>query len=115
MLFLATGREEPLGQGSRQSRARSPLRAVTLRGLTHLGLLLMQLYLDVCELGPEVFIGSLKGDDERFGLLTLISPFLRHCSFLKGVLFVNAFQTGAAMLLLCIVGAMFSASTAWCT
>lgn len=24
---------------------------------------LMQLYLDVCELGPEVFVGSLKGDN----------------------------------------------------
>ena len=45
----------------------------------------MQLYLDVGELGSEVFIGSLKGDDERFGLLALISPFLGHCSFLKGV------------------------------
>lgn len=45
----------------------------------------MQLYLDVCELGPEVFIGSLKGDDERLGLLALISSFLGHCSFLNGV------------------------------
>lgn len=43
----------------------------------------MQLYLDVCELGPEVFIGSLKGDNERLGLLALISPFLGHCSFLN--------------------------------
>lgn len=55
------------------------------RGPTHLGLLLMQLYLDVGELGPEVFIGSLKGDNERLGLLALISPFLGHCSFLNGV------------------------------
>lgn len=76
-------------------------------GLTHLGLLLMQLDLDVCELGPEVFIGSLKGDDERFGLLALISPFLGHCSFLKGILCCSAFQTGAAMLLLLIMGVMF--------
>lgn len=52
---------------------------------THLGLLLMQLYLDVCELGPEVFVGSLKGDNERLGLLALISPFLGHYSFLNGV------------------------------
>lgn len=53
--------------------------------LTHLGLLLMQLYLNVCELGPEVFIGSLEGDNECLGLLALISPFLGHCSFLSGV------------------------------
>ena len=52
---------------------------------THLGLLLMQLYLDVCELGPEVFVGSLKGDNERLGLLALISPFLGHYSSLNGV------------------------------
>ena len=44
-----------------------------------------QLYLDVCELGPEVFVGSLKGDNERLGLLALISPFLGHYSFLNGV------------------------------
>lgn len=55
------------------------------RDSTHLGLLLMQLYLDVRELGPEVFIGSLKGNNECLGLLALISPFLGHCSFLNGV------------------------------
>lgn len=53
--------------------------------LAHLGLLLMQLYLNVCELGPEVFIGSLKGNNECLGLLALISPFFGHCSFLNGV------------------------------
>lgn len=42
----------------------------------YLGLLLMQLYLDVCALGPEVFVGSLKGDNERLGLLALFRPFL---------------------------------------
>lgn len=45
----------------------------------------MQLYLDVCEFGPEVFVGSLKGDNECLGLLALISPLLGHCSFLNGV------------------------------
>lgn len=73
------------GRASRQSWAGAALQAVAPRALTHLGLLLMQLYLDVCQLGSEVFIGSLKSDDERFGLLALISPFLGHCSFLKGV------------------------------
>lgn len=52
---------------------------------THLGLLLVQLYLNVCELGPEVFVGSLEGDNECLGLLALISPFLGHCFFLNGV------------------------------
>lgn len=45
----------------------------------------MQLYLDVCEFGPEVFVGSLKGDNECLGLLALISPLFGHCSFLNGV------------------------------
>lgn len=60
----------------------------------------MQLYLDVRELGPEVFVGGLEGDDERLGLLALISPFLGHGSSLAGVCGVGSFQAGAAMLLL---------------
>lgn len=68
-----------------ESSPRSHCADVALGTLTHLGLLLMQLYLDVRELGPEVFIGSLKGDNECLGLLALISPFLGHCSFLSGV------------------------------
>ena len=67
--------KSPLRQGGRRASGNP----------THLGLLLMQLYLDVCELGPEVFVGSLKGDNERLGLLALISPFLGHYSFLNGV------------------------------
>lgn len=74
----------PRRQASGQSRARAS-QAAASGSPTHLGLLLMQLYLDVCELGPEVFVGSLKGDNERLGLLALISPFLGHCSSLNGV------------------------------
>jgi hypothetical protein len=55
---------------------------------THLGFLLMQFYLDVCEFGPEVFVGSLKGNNECLGLLALIPPFLGHCPFLIGVFWV---------------------------
>lgn len=55
---------------------------------THLGLLLVQFYLNVCQLGPEVFVGSLEGDNECLGLLALISPFLGHCSLLNGVFWI---------------------------
>lgn len=75
--------------------AGSRAKATASGGLTHLGLLLVQLYLDVCELGPEVFVGSLKGNDECLGLLALISPFLGHCSFRNGVCwFLVPFKQG---------------------
>lgn len=44
----------------------------------YLAFFLVQLYLNVSQLGPEIFVGCLQGRDERFGLLTLGTPFLGH-------------------------------------